>query len=352
MNGRPRPLAQALPVQIAGQVGLVGTAALGGWIFALLGVPGGWLSGGMIAVALQCAAGWAAPVSVTLRRLAMLTSGVAIGAGLTPSMLKGLSSYPASLALMLVGVACITALSARMLVQVPGFTRLTAFFASVPGALSFVFSVAATTNADLSRVAVVQLVRIFVLMAVLPLIVVESGVPVAPPSVLAIDPLVLIAGMFLGGAALGAMLERLNVAAAMLFGAMIVSGTLHASGMAPGRLPLEITAAGQVLIGAFVGGRFVGFDWALFARTALASVTSLALSILLSALFAGLASLLLIIPFSETLIAFAPGGLEAMTILAFALGLDPLYVGAHHLARFIAISLALPLVIRFWVERE
>jgi uncharacterized membrane protein AbrB (regulator of aidB expression) len=35
-----------------------------------------------------------------------------------------------------------------------------------------------------------------------------------------------------------------------------------------------------------------------------------------------------------------------MTMMAFALGLDPLFVGAHHLARFFLISLALPLVAR------
>jgi len=33
-------------------------------------------------------------------------------------------------------------------------------------------------------------------------------------------------------------------------------------------------------------------------------------------------------------------------MMAFALGLDPLFVGAHHLARFFLISLALPFVAR------
>jgi hypothetical protein len=53
------------------------------------------------------------------------------------------------------------------------------------------------------------------------------------------------------------------------------------------------------------------------------------------------------VSFAEALIAFAPGGLEAMTLMAFALRLDPLFVGAHHLARFFIISLALPLVARW-----
>ena len=39
------------------------------------------------------------------------------------------------------------------------------------------------------------------------------------------------------------------------------------------------------------------------------------------------------LPLALTLLAFAPGGLEAMTIMAFALNLDPAYVAAHQIAR-------------------
>jgi uncharacterized membrane protein AbrB (regulator of aidB expression) len=40
--------------------------------------------------------------------------------------------------------------------------------------------------------------------------------------------------------------------------------------------------------------------------------------------------------------AYAPGAIEAMTIIAFALHLDPVFVGVHHLARFTFMSLVLP----------
>ena len=43
--------------------------------------------------------------------------------------------------------------------------------------------------------------------------------------------------------------------------------------------------------------------------------------------------------------AFAPGALEAMTTLAFALNLDPAYVGTHHLARLSFVSLVVPVVV-------
>lgn len=36
-----------------------------------------------------------------------------------------------------------------------------------------------------------------------------------------------------------------------------------------------------------------------------------------------------------------------MTMMAFGLGLDPLFVGAHHIARFLMISLTLPWAARW-----
>ena len=47
--------------------------------------------------------------------------------------------------------------------------------------------------------------------------------------------------------------------------------------------------------------------------------------------------------------AFAPGGIEAMTILAFVLGLDPAFVATHQLARFLGISL-LPVIAKFYLK--
>ena len=46
------------------------------------------------------------------------------------------------------------------------------------------------------------------------------------------------------------------------------------------------------------------------------------------------------------MIAFAPGSVDAMMLLALALNLDPVYVGAHHLARIFFVSLTMPLVAR------
>jgi uncharacterized membrane protein AbrB (regulator of aidB expression) len=44
------------------------------------------------------------------------------------------------------------------------------------------------------------------------------------------------------------------------------------------------------------------------------------------------------------MIAYAPGAVDAMMLLALALNLDPVYVGAHHLVRIFFVSLAMPLL--------
>jgi uncharacterized protein len=61
--------------------------------------------------------------------------------------------------------------------------------------------------------------------------------------------------------------------------------------------------------------------------------------------FAVAAAFLLSLPVGDVVMAFAPGALEAMTTLAFALNLDPAYVGTHHIARLIFVSLVVPFVV-------
>ena len=48
------------------------------------------------------------------------------------------------------------------------------------------------------------------------------------------------------------------------------------------------------------------------------------------------------LPFGQVWLAYAPGGIEAMAIMAFALHLDAAFVGAHHVLRILGLSLLSP----------
>jgi len=349
---RPDPSRLGLPPFIAQCVTIAG-AALAGAGVAAVGVPAGWLSGAMMGTALLAALRVAEPLTTPFRWAAMVSSGVAIGAAVTPQMLQKIAAYPISIAIMAASVAISTFACAKILERAPGWSRSTAFFASVPGALSYVFAVAATDEkADLSRIAVVQVLRVFLLMGFVPLIVAESGASLAGAPTGPIDPLLTLALLTILGGLAGYLMERAQVAGGMLFGAMLVSGGAHALSIAPGSPPPIVAIIAQVLIGAWVGARFIGFDWRLFAKSAPAALGSFLVAVGIAGLFAVGAGVLLSLPFAQTLLAFSPGGLEAMTLLAFAMGIDPLYVGAHHLARFLLISFTLPLALRFWMKRS
>jgi uncharacterized protein len=54
------------------------------------------------------------------------------------------------------------------------------------------------------------------------------------------------------------------------------------------------------------------------------------------------------LPLADVIVAYAPGSVDAMMILALALHLDPVFVGAHHLTRVFVVSLALPVLSHYF----
>ena len=44
------------------------------------------------------------------------------------------------------------------------------------------------------------------------------------------------------------------------------------------------------------------------------------------------------LPIADVVVAYSPGAQDTMMVLALALHLDPVFVGAHHLARFMVVT--------------
>jgi membrane AbrB-like protein len=142
----------------------------------------------------------------------------------------------------------------------------------------------------------------------------------------------------------GFVFDRLRVPAGLMLGPALASGAMHLTGVVHGVLPDWVLLPAFVFLGTMIGMRFAGVRPGDLAKLSGAALSGLALAMAISLAGAGLVSWLLGIPFAHTLLAFAPGGLEAMTILAFALNLDPAYVGGHQIARYVMIALAMPLL--------
>ena len=52
--------------------------------------------------------------------------------------------------------------------------------------------------------------------------------------------------------------------------------------------------------------------------------------------------------FSDVVVAFAPGAMDAMLALALTLHIDPIFVGAHHLSRFVFVTIATPGIVHLF----
>jgi uncharacterized membrane protein AbrB (regulator of aidB expression) len=71
---------------------------------------------------------------------------------------------------------------------------------------------------------------------------------------------------------------------------------------------------------------------------------SFATAVVIVAVFAVILVGILSLPLAEVIIAYAPGAVDAMMLLALALNLNPVYVGAHHLMRIFFVLLTMPFV--------
>jgi hypothetical protein len=77
-----------------------------------------------------------------------------------------------------------------------------------------------------------------------------------------------------------------------------------------------------------------------------AAFGSFAVSMAVATVFILIVTRLLSFSIANVVIAFAPGAQDTMMVLALALHLDPVYVGAHHLARFLVVTLAVAVAAR------
>jgi membrane AbrB-like protein len=324
---------------------ILSVAAIGALACALLGVPAAWLTGAMIAASVAISGlGWRPP-SVPIVDAAMLLCGLLLGSTATPEALAAMSRYPGSLALLLASIVMIMVATGGYLMLGPKWARPDAMLASAPGALSAVMAISIDKGIPLPRIVVIQLFRLFALIAAVPSLVVISGV--APgdlrPSPAAIASVEGLLGLGLAGVATALAFERIGLTAPVLLGATLASAVLHGTGLVHGTLPTEVGIMAFVLLGAGIGGRFTGVGPRAIAAAMPVALIAFLSSMLVAMAFAWPASRLAGVPYATAFIAFAPGGLEAMAVLAFALGLDPLYVGAHHLVRFMAVGFGLPL---------
>ncbi len=317
---------------------------LGGWLFAFYRLPLPWMLGSMVfcTVAAITRAPVAAPPVIRPPMSAVI--GVMLGSGFRPDLIAQVPNWLPTLAgLVLFMVACAFCCVGYFR-RVAGYDPVTAFFSGMPGGLVEMVIVGEEKGGDARTIALIHSARILLVVMTLPFIVqwlegVSLGVNRASgPSMLQTPAL---SWLWLVGCAIaGVMLAHaLRMPAKVLLGPMLISAAVHVAGFSDSVPPFEIVNLAQLILGVTIGCRFVGTPPQAIFRILLISAGSTLILIALTLVFAFAVAQVSRYQPVPLILAYSPGGLAEMSLIALALHTEVAFVAAHHIIRVFLVMI-------------
>jgi membrane AbrB-like protein len=348
----PRWVADAIPSRAKTLQALeaLSIGTIGGVLFLVAGLPGGLISGAMLAVGVAAMLGRPLSVPPHLTQAVLVMLGISLGSLMSRQLLQHLGTYPLTIGLLALATFCTTFGSSFYLQRMHGWDRTSAFLAASPGALSQIAILAIEKGADMPAIAVVQTLRVIILTAALPLILAVSGMTSssAPTLTMTVASPIGLVGLIGASVSVSLLLRMAKFPASWLFGAMIGSSILHGAGLIEGGLPPFLRGIALIGIGTLIGSRFTRMKSKTLFSHLNAGIGSFVIAIVITSAFVAVIALTTPVRLADILVAYAPGAMDAMLALALTLHIDPIFVGAHHLSRFIFVTIATPGIVHLF----
>ena len=325
----------------------------GGGLFFIADLPLPWMLGAMSACIGAALMGWRPALPMGLRRVMLAILGVMLGSAFSPQLLRQALQWGPSLAALVGSMAMATAILMIYLRRFGGMNLPTAYFAGAPGGVNEMVSTGVAMGGDERAITLIHFLRILFIVFAIPfgfrLITgthsVSMGRSLGTLAQLApLDGLILLA-CAVGGAWIG---TWARFPAAVLTGPMAASSLVHILGLTSSHPPAELVIIAQLVTGAGLGCRTVGLSWRHLLLTARIALGSTMILITISAGTAALLAWTTGLPFSMLLLAFVPGGIAEMCLIALALGQDVAFVSTHHVVRVIVVIACAPLAFRLF----
>ena len=341
-------------------LGTIALGAMGGAVFFALTLPLPWMLGALFftLTGALCKAPLKGPEQ--LRPALVAVIGVLLGAAFTPEVLGQIWLWALSLSFLALYVALAAALVVPFYHLVGRMDPVTALFAAMPGGLTEMMEIGRSLGGDDRQIILSHAARIAVSVSLIAIwfrgvlgFEVSGFVTFGDKDALGwSDAGILIACGLLGGP-LG---RRLRLPAPMLLGTMILSALAHLTGLTAAAPPAWLVVVAQVLLGTIMGCRFLGCAPALALRALALALVATGMMMALALGFALLIHGWIDQTPEQVLLAYAPGGLTEMSLVALSMQADVAYIALHHVVR-IAILLAiapslLGFIARQWRQRS
>lgn len=346
---KPKPAPAVRLARIAFTLAL---GAAGGWVAERLALPLPWMVGALIVVTAASMAGLPVAMSPLIRQPMTAIIGVLLGAAFTPAVLARLDDWIAPILAMALYVVALTPLLTVYFRRVGGFDPRTAYFAAAPGGLNEMTLMGEAMGADPRRVVLVHAARIFMVVLVIPFGFAFAGLYDTGQRPSAGGPLLSLSareiGLLAGSAVVGYGLGRLlRLPAPLVLGPMLVSAAVHLLGWSDSKPPDLLVNVAQCVIGSAIGTRFAGTA----VRTVLA-ILALALGSTLVMIALGFGFAFALKPMTDAsvpalILAFAPGGLTEMSLVALAMAIDTAFIATLHVVRIVFVIVLVPAMFRW-----
>lgn len=335
-------------------------ALAAGWILSKLRLPAPYLMGSVFGVWL---AGALLPplrahlgVARWFHVPVVLGLGTMIGAAFNAQLLsQALHWWPTVLA-MILATAIATAIGWTYLVRIRGYEPRLALLCSLPGGQAEIILLAKNYTDKDYIVALCHLTRVSLVVGLAPLLLmVVTGfegvatsyrVQNALPHIWSLSPstaLSFVACALLGYS--GGRLLRLPMP--HLLGPLFLSALGHALGWIDIPRIREFIILAQIAVGGGIGARLARVPFREIAGYILDGLVNAGLLLSSYTLMAALVTLAFGLSFMQALLAFLPGGLYEVTLLALVFGFDLAFVSFHHTVRILLIFFSLP-----WLARR
>ena len=325
--------------------------AVGGVIAEWATLPLPWMLGPMIFCLLAVMAGAPIKGPIKIRPMMVLVLGVMLGSGFTPDMVDRIGDWAASLALLLVYVAVAGAVIYPYFRKVAGYDPVTAYFSGMPGGLNEMMIVGGAMGGDDRVIALTHASRVLLAVMIIPIAFrFLEGVDTSDRGAYEISILDMAGSdlaILTACAVLGWPIGKwLKLPAGALLGPMLLSAATHLSGMTSAPPPIEVLNVAQWVIGTTIGCRFSGVARREILRIMAIALGATVILIALSVLFAAALHLATDLDPRQVILAYAPGGLAEMSLVALALGADVAFVATHHIIRISVVVVAAPIIFR------
>ncbi len=334
-----------------------GLALLTGWLALHAGLPAPYLMGALFGVwfggALMGPGRARLGVPRWLHIPVVIGLGVLIGANFNSHLTEQAYRWLPTVLAMIATTVIVTGCGFVYLHKFRGYDRPMAFLCAIPGGQAEAIIIARELVDKDYVVALFHLVRVAIVFISTPLLmrliqgndaVIQSNITLhTMPGItdLALDELLSFIAVGLVGAG-GARLLRLPIA--HLLGPMLLSLVCHAGGwLALPRLG-EFVILAQLTIGGAVGARLSQVPFAELSSYLRDAVTTAVLIISVYLVAALVIAVLSQSTFLSVWLAFVPGGLYEVTLLALIFGFDVAFSAFHHTVRILLIFFSLPVI--------